>query len=285
MKPYLTGLIVAAVPALVALACNNSTTFDDANQAPGSAESLAEDELPAFIAEAQCDQQLSCDCYLEAGPVGEDPAAWTRNQCIENRKLELSHWQGRQHAEGLSYDGACALRKLAVAQSWACGDLLDAQEIGLAERDCGTRCRVYHGDKQVGETCDSEIDDCAQGLACRYDSASIGLDGQALNRCMNVCGGEGARCLNDECAPGLYCRYDYQGSDGSRCARMPQEGDTCSEYDYACAASLCTAGVCVGYAEDGAACDATTLPCGGNCVDNVCEPGPAHICSWDLRWP
>src|SRR5262245_13643625 len=81
MKPYLTGLIVAVVPALVGLACNNNATVDG-NTAAGSAESLAEDELPAFIAEAQCDQQLSCDCYLEAGPVGEDPAAWTRNQCI-----------------------------------------------------------------------------------------------------------------------------------------------------------------------------------------------------------
>ena len=109
MNSNLVRLVLG--PALVALACNNSATVDDANQRnQGSGESLSEDELAAFVAEAQCDQQMSCDCYLEAGPVGESDDADLRS-AIEEFQCDT----------GLPVTGACddatAARHIATSGS------------------------------------------------------------------------------------------------------------------------------------------------------------------------
>ena len=271
MKFWFTGIVALAA------ACN-STTVEDSNEAPA----IEESALPQYVAEAQCEQQMSCDCYVEVGPVGEDPAEYTHDKCIENRVLELTHWQGRMRGNGLRYDSDCAARKLAMAQQWGCGDSVAAAEIELARRDCALRCRVYHGDVPADGVCDPTVDDCAQGLVCmmqEYDP----ITGEPEYRCVSRCLGEGMPCLQGECAPGLFCRYSYVDESG-RCEPIPVEGQSCVDSGCGLSTYCNEVNVCTAVLEDGAACD-FSVPCRWNCVDNVCEPGPAQVCSWDLRNP
>jgi len=267
MRSYRAGMVVVALAA----ACN-STTVEDSNEGPA----IEESALAQLVAEAQCDQQMSCDCYVEAGPVGEDPVEYTHDKCIENRVLELTYWQGLLRGHGLRYDSDCAARKLASAQSWGCGD---AVEVAAIEHDCALRCRVYHGDVAQGGECDPEVDDCSQGLTCRpseYDPVT----GIPEFRCVSTCVDNGALCSAGDCAPGLYCGNATDGN--SRCLPMASEGESCAATPCGGASYCNDALVCAAVLENGATCD-FTVPCHWNCVDSVCEPGPAQICSWDLR--
>ena len=267
MRTFRAGTAVVALAA----ACN-TTTVDDPNQTPA----IEESGLPQFVAEVQCEQQMSCDCYVESGPVGEDPAKYTHDKCIENRVLELTHWQGRMRGNGFRYDSECAARKLAFAQAWGCGDDVDVAKI---EQDCALRCRVYHGDVPEGGKCDPEIDDCGQGLTCR-SSTYDPVTGMADFQCVSMCVGSGTLCSAGDCGPGLYCGGAYNGS--SRCEPLAAVGESCAAAPCAAASYCNDVLVCATFLDDGAACDFSEL-CRWNCVDNVCESGPAQICNWDLR--
>lgn len=271
---------------LLALACSGSED--------GAVLRISEDDVASEVAARVCDQQLSCDCYVLASPVGEDPKAYTRARCLENRQLELEHWQAFMTGIGFHYDAECLALKLGQAESWSCSDWADVTDLAL-EESCASRCRVYHGGVPAGEECSLDpFDDCAQGLRCRHqpnESAEPYAD--PVYRCEPTCGGIGTTCrgYGDECAPGLYCSIDYQEYQpdpvGS-CQPLPTEGQDCGTY-YTCAGSLSCSYQeesdsyrCVPLIEDGEACD-PAVPCRGGCIAGTCEPGAPSICGWDAR--
>ncbi len=276
------GLALAPL-LLAAHACSSS----------GTASSIDEADFPTEVASRLCAQQLSCDCYPLAGPVGEDPAAYTRSQCLENRRLELEHWQALMTDLGFHYDGACLAHKLSEAQWWGCGDAADVADLVHAQR-CASRCRVYHGDVAAGEPCSLEpFDDCTQGFHCRPQPDETTTDPyDTVMRCVPVCGSDGSSCRTaDACAPGLFCRPDGEPSDpgtDATCRPAPGEGEDCSTY-YTCAGSLACSYQpdsdsyrCTALVEDGQPCD-PNVGCRGTCNAGTCTPGTPQICSWDAR--
>jgi hypothetical protein len=247
----------------------------------GGPAAIAEDEVAAYVAEQQCDQQLDCSCYLETGPVGEDAAEHTRNACIENRRLEIEHWQ-KQRA-GLTFDASCLASRLAAAKAWACDDEDDVAVLTAESDSCDTRCRIYHGHKTEGLECDNTFDDCAQGLKCSYWGSGSSYV------CRPACEAAGAACDYDgQCGPGLFCRYDfepYPSSGTESCQPLPKVGESCEDSYECVAGARCdfASDTCVDPIADGQACD-PNIPCAGVCRGDVCEASTPSICGWDLRY-
>lgn len=272
----------AFVFAALGLVAACSTVSDDADV---FGTPISESDVASLVAELQCDLQRSCDCYVPAAPVGEDPVEYTHQQCLTNRTLEINHWQGVMQEAGLRFDATCLDAKLASAQQWACGDASDVLDLTLAQNGCGSDCRVYRGRQRHGELCAIDpYDNCAQSLRCQYVETTEWAGDEY--RCVSTCGAVGDVCEVDECGPGLFCRYpdDFLGEGSGTCQPLPRVGEYCTGY-YRCAGAAVCDGVteiCIAFIENGEPC----LPgqtCRGLCVAGVCEQGAPQICSWDVR--
>jgi hypothetical protein len=275
-----TGWLLAA---LVVAACNGSGF--DALDGVGIGR-IAESEWIDMVVEAQCQQQMSCDCYLLAAPEGQDPYAFQLAQCQQHRRAELEHHAEQMKALGMRYDGNCAANRLAAASSWGCADEPHVARDAGSYRVPENECRVYYGDVAEGELCDtSPYDSCGWGLVCTYESYDSfdGLD--HARRCRRAFGaGLGDECADWRvCAEGMYCSGD------GYCKAYPEIGQSC--YEGTCApGSGCDysgngGGVCRELSADGATCN-TTVGCLGVCgANNTCEMGSPAICRFDPRYP
>lgn len=270
-----TGWILMAALA-APLACGPSDVTIDEPQLPEA--ELAEAELAVRFAEAMCEQRIACGCYDPlSGPVGEDPEAATRAQCVESRRLEIEHWQ-QEKVAGLRYDGACAQRQLHEMRSWGCADRghLDLAAAAAGTSLCAEPCRIYTGTGARGASCDGG---CGQGLRCigRFDEQSW----EYVYRCGDPCLDGGETCGTRVCGLDQVCRF----SDAT-CQPLPAEGEPCP--DYACAwPSTCVPDAtdtwrCVAGGDDGAICSEVPF-CIGTCVDGTCGPGTPRVCAWDPR--
>lgn len=242
----------------------------------GERPTIPESEMALRVAESLCDQRLACDCYPLSGPVGEDPEAATRAQCIESRRLEIEHWQTQMNPS-LVYDGACLEARLEAMQSWGCDDFNRAwSSSGLG---CEVGCRIYHGTRTRGEACaDDGGDDCAQGLMCRQEIDPTTYESLG-HRCIDPCVDGWIPCGQTLCS-------SAEGCTGAGCVPLPEIGESCDQH-YSCEwPAVCDtsdgAPICAALGEDGAAC-AEVPGCLGSCVDGLCAPGRAHVCDWDPR--
>ena len=278
----LAATVLLACP-LAAAACSGNGSFDVAGPQGGVAESAWIDA----VVEAECNQQMDCDCYVLAAPEGQDPTSYQLAQCKANRRAELENHVDQMKALGMHYDGGCVQTKLDALSRWGCADMGRAAVADGSYRSQANQCRVYYGEVAEGELCDiSPYDNCGWGLACTqvsYDTVN-GYDYE--RRCQRVLSkSEGQACDDDSnCAVGLLC------SQQQVCRPMAKVGDVCS--DSRCApggtcvydASLPT---CQPLLADGESCDYSgSSVCFGYCnIDQVCEPSNPVVCSMDFRRP
>lgn len=260
-----------------------ATGCNGGEQEAAEAAVIAEQDAARIVAEQLCAQRMECDCVDPTGPAGEDPEAYTRARCIENRMLEVEHWQQQAMDLGLRYDGACLARKLARTASIGCSDSDRSSARIFAEPSCDIACMVYVGDLELGEECTpGGAASCSQGLRCAYNETSSGLRGPSY-RCVSDCNGEGSQCLNGGgCAPWLVC------GNGGYCQRAPVLGESCDSYQCQPGAQCDYDFVptCVALLEDGEACNFNSSPqCRGTCENGVCVPGRAVVCDIDVRDP
>ncbi len=200
---------------------------------------------------ALCERAEPCRCAAEQDS----------EECLEVRG---ERWDARlayARDEGLIYDSSCIDTIIADVEAIGCGDAIDEDE-----HLCTSFCAVFHGSRQLGESCeshDASTSDCAQGTTC--------LEGTCVPPCEALRGlarGEVCRDENgnqfDECAANLRCDWDSRA-----CIRLPDLGEACRETDCA----------------EGAYCDWDRNRCvarsqeGQSCRNSECALGLQ--CDWD----
>jgi hypothetical protein len=274
MRASRAGIGWLFVTALVGFACDSGGE-DVRFGEPNAVMFIPESDVPAVLAKAQCDAQMACECLTLTGPVGEDPEAYTRAQCIEHRELELAFWQEGAAYNDLVFDSACLARKLERLNDLGCGGFTEAALLDEGAT-CQDSCRVYHGDLKRGDPCvDFEVDRCGQGLRCVYDYDYT--TDQSNSTCQPSCVPEGANCEQAWCEPGTVCSQYF-------CTRAPQVGQAC--LDWACdVGAMCDpqTEICVALTPTGASCTDPDFGCPYGCIDGTCDGGPPTVCYWDFR--
>lgn len=262
-----------AVLGLMACGSDEAPTFEEG----GLPADIAEEDVPRVLAQAQCELQMECDCLTEAGPVGEDPAEYALEQCMDHRRLELEFWQKGAQFHELTFDATCLARRFDVMTQLGCGDQSSLFAM-KTHGSCADACRIYHGDLPLGADCDlgEGVDRCDQGLFCdwSWDQTLQDYSGTCHRRCV----GEGQSCdYNGRCATGLWC------NENAICTPLPTVGQACP--DYSCFDATCNPNTftCEAIAEPGQACSVESATCYYGCVDGVCQAGPPQVCNWDFR--
>ena len=223
---------------------------------------------PVTMAHLVCDTEATC-CG-NATPESQDNISLA-GDCYDELEWSFRHEAELAGEYGLQADPSC------FAQLGECGTPLDERAL-----ECQAPCKLYYGDKTVGETCGIDglrlVDNCAQGLVCEHfviSSEPCGPGGfqtcdEGELRCVDPCAGDGESCDHWgaawQCAPDEYCDAPW--------------GD-----DYA-------QGSCLPRAELGAACDAEYSSC---VPEGFCDPaapdGPTCVvtradgeaCAYDLE--
>lgn len=212
------------------------------------------EELRSLI-DTHCERVQACRC--------ETPI--TAESCDEeitdrwNRRVRLGD------ARGLQYDAECFSTIVADLERDAC------YTPGGSNPLCASFCAVYHGDKQLEESCeavDELVSDCAQGLLCH--------EGTCVEPC-TVLGGrqQGEPCVDpelgtgffDDCAQGLACSWET-----GTCIPLATEGQSCA--DTQCSEDLyCNwqSGTCVRGLAEGEICD--DAECAADLYCAWTEPG------------
>ncbi|MEM7153991.1 MAG: hypothetical protein AAF799_14165 [Myxococcota bacterium] len=217
-------------------------------------------------------------CQAErGGPAPEDLVDLIANHCttVETCRCEgdlvatrcdedlTDRWNTRIRAgeeRELQYDAECFDQLTADVDRYGCA--YSGGESPL----CGRFCAVYHGDKQLGSSCegvDSLVSDCAQGLVCSegtcVDPCAV-LGGRLLDEpCRDPSGGS----VYDDCAAGLFCDRDL-----FPCQPLAELGQPCRSTNGACADGLsCNwdSDVCVTAAAAGESCDNVECAQGLDC--------------------
>ncbi len=216
--------------------------------------SVPEEELPATIAETVCNQQADCEC----------PNALAVDQCKTLVESAYKKYLTSPSPE-LVYDAGCAGQSVDQISDLGCGAVKDLVET----TECNV-CKIYHGDKKVGEACqdyeDSLYDNCDQGLVC------------ADKKCVDFCSpaGEGEECLSRPCIEGYVCVLSLD-SGTSSCEVAAGLGESCEntscvtdlmcDFDTStCVERPALGEHCQGSCQDGSYCDASS----DNVDDWVC---------------
>lgn len=196
------------------------------------------------LAQSLCTQADECGCAgssFAAGCLGVESDLWrARVQVAHERDLE--------------FDRECVDSIAEQAEAMAC----EKARAGSGH-PCHDYCAVFHGDKEVGESCrrfDDLVSNCDQGLVCakgRCTEPCEVLSGAQLGA---LCSASGTEIV--ECADGLWCHPDY-----GRCVLPPAPGSPCPD---------------VGCGDD-AYCEWETNTCrprpgaGQSCYDQPCAEG------------
>ena len=200
-----------------------------------------------------CDQVAACSCEL-----GNVPSTCEAD-LTERWELRLRLGEEQE----LTYDPECFDSIAADIQSQGCGWIVDG-----SNRVCDRFCAIYHGDRALGDSCDSAdplVSDCEQGLLCDR--------GTCVTPCSELSGRiQGEQCSNqelgvgifDDCASGLFCSWET-----GRCELASGEGQICDN----------------GQCGDGLWCDrgqdicVPTLAEGQSCINHE-ECSGDMLCRW-----
>lgn len=242
-KTLLVGGI-ALVGAFAMVAC-------EASEIPDVALEDAEAELRAAV----CDQVIDCECrgvrYVDTEQCHQE---------VSSLITELN-----EHVGTLEYDPSCMGRLITLYSSMGCSD--EAPDIDFDHLPC----RLLHGDKQVGASCDdinSLSSDCAPGLYCRGRFCSEIEPAEPQRKIVGV----GQSCDFDWCDRDLYC------DEASVCQLLPTVGEPCHSGD--CRDARCQlqddeqTRLCVPLTADGEQCNGHSQCASGNCPAGFCLPIP-----------
>lgn len=207
------------------------------------------------LIEAHCTSSQECDCSVTIAQAGCEPT------------LEAD-WRARLQAgadRSLTYDEECFDTIEAGIDDASCAWPPDDDR-----HPCHDHCQVFHGDRELGESCkrfDDLVSNCAQGLLCDGDrcvSPCERLTGLAIGE---ICRDPITFEDLDRCADGLTCI----GETG-RCAQAPAAGE-------ACLGGQCdTDSYCDYYTGPGEVCRAR-VAAGSNCENAECQAG--LFCSYN----
>ncbi|MEM7156789.1 MAG: Dickkopf N-terminal cysteine-rich domain-containing protein [Myxococcota bacterium] len=162
-----------------------------------------------------CEQVAACSCEFGTTPSSCD----TELSDLWEHRLRLGDEQE------LTYDAECFDSIAADIQQQGCGWIVDG-----SARVCDRFCAIYHGERALGDSCesfDALVSDCEQGLLCSA--------GNCVTPCSSLGGrAQGETCSNtelgigffDDCADGLYCSFDT-----GRCQTASTEGQFCGISD------------------------------------------------------
>ncbi len=213
---------------------------------------IPEAEFAERYAATICQQKSDCGCEVDFNCALEFVDGF---ELIRKDGANLS----------LTYDGACAARKLAgLVQSRGC---LDASAIDLAP-SCSLNCLVYRGDVLDGGACTSPpvlltslfADKCADPDHCAQDVCTPPLKMVA----------DGQPCLSPLANCGASSACDYAGS--KLCEPLRGAGESCTG-NGVCRGELYCAGdgTCTARGAAGAACADDEQCASRRCSDSQCE--------------
>lgn len=244
---------------------------------------VSADEAPATYADVFCGQADACGCF--------DGVAGAEDACKAQLEPQMQQLIDMGKAAGLTYDGNCVGTWLDLLSSLGCRTEWGEADLGGFADDCVGLCKVFHGDRGVGEPCGDAAtvgwgDECAQGLMC------VG------ERCADPCArvGEGGDCTATNCEIGLYCEYEWDVETeemSGTCVRAAQQGEDCTEKrcgdDLECDFETMTCApapplpavgeACMGSCQETAYCDTTDIdPANWVCV---AKKGDGEACEND----
>jgi hypothetical protein len=212
-----------------------------------------EGSAPNAIATTACRWYFECDCDSATDEFTSE----------ENCRLGIaSDVQGiidEANERDLTYQGACVESIVGFFNDVQCAPLVDfltRPELPAAFDEL-TRCKMYVGDREPGQSCQGLSnpfygDDCVRDARCDT----------GVCRAIEVRKGPGESCAaaQDECEIGLVC-MDINGGQDTKCEALPSAGATCKG-----TADLCDFDT---YCDQGSK-TCTTLPGPGS----ECAPSP-----------
>lgn len=252
---------------------------------------VALDDAEEVLRGALCERVTRCQCER-----------WSAYSSVEECEEDLGEAFARlyEHEATLAYDAACMGGYVQQLDDLGCSPVYTEPEA------CQRPCLLMHGELQVDEPCElygSWISDCAQGLVC------VGV-------CVDPCAddstphaGLGDDCFERPCAEGLVCNFETEA-----CEALPEVGQECVQGECAgdafcdaedpldpmstrrcfalrsleascrghqqCDSGYCPAGICERLPREGDSCAGTGACSPGlDCVEDICVPGDAVLCS------
>ncbi len=200
--------------------------------------------------QVHCERVSACGCGGDVQPQG----------CGD----ELSErWSARMRNAtrmNLTYDAECFEGLSPIIEDYRC------YWPGGTNPLCVDFCAVYHGDKLLGEECesfDTLVSDCAQGLMCHQGACAEPCPALSGRQLGEQCGNEGE--AYDDCAQGLSCDWQI-----GRCVTLPEVGELCNGGSDSCGPGLVCSwqtGLC-----------AAAATSGQSCQDTECDDG--LYCDW-----
>lgn len=260
-----------------------------------SEDRITEADFPASYAAALCDKYAECSCS----------PSMDLDACRADEEADVMTTRVAPASSGLRYDPYCGTRSVHAIADFGCETLDEVIAAARGDDDCDP-CKLYVGDRRVGESCTvhGPADDCVRGAAC--------VDGSCVDVCAPVPLGE--PCLQRRCEPDLICEVDLDTEGNivrSACVREAALGEPCID-DATCSQQLtcdletevcrmlpfvgepCTFSCAEGWCEQtgtGATCRAAQAngeactfdeQCEGDCdlALGVCISAQALACGW-----
>jgi len=231
------------------------TTGVDVDPCDPALPPLPEAEWAERFATAICEQKSACGCEVDFSCALDYVAGFAS---IREDGANI----------GLTYDGACAARKLAgLVQARGC-DMASAIELSPA---CALDCLVYRGPVPIAGACELPpqlltaffADTCAAPGACSGTTCEPPLATVA----------DGQPCVTPlaRCEPGSACDY----ADSRTCEAQVGAGQSCVGASVCGPRFHCAAGTCVDRLAGGEPCD---LP--GQCASLRCNDGTCADWVW-----
>lgn len=248
------------------------------------------DDAYEVLRGALCERASRCQCDRWSAYDSVDECEEDVGEAVDRlRDLEVS----------MSYDPSCMGRYVDQLDELGCSPVFEEPEA------CVRPCLLMHGDLLEGEPCfvySSWVSDCAQGLQCQGECvdpcreqdppvraglgescAQIGCDDDLRCGESQVCEAlpvAGQECTG-RCAEGLFCEAEDPIDPMSimRCF-APRGLDAPCRGHAQCDSGYCPAGACALLPREGESCaDARACAVGLDCIDDVCGPADAVLCS------
>lgn len=293
-------LTAAATIGLVTPSCDSS-----GGSSSNGPSTIPEDQAAATYAKKYCQQLYACGC---TGLTYANEAT-----CVSIVTTEAEEeYMAPAKATGLTYDGACMGKVIALYDTQGCKTFTELMPLGDDAFCPG--CSPYYGTVALGGACTESgegVDNCAKGLACdegkcgpicgkdfpQLSEGDTCLDEQ--NDFLGDCG-EGFTCLwsskkslkipalGEPCPDGVCGEYafcDMTEPTAPKCAAAPAIGQPCPQFQCAAGAFCDTTDVanaiCSARFDNGTACkEGEGYKCkSGYCgEDGKCAPEPPFVC-------
>lgn len=234
------------------------------------------EDAPEAVAQALCRWYFECGCDEENDRFTSE--ADCRLEIAGDVQSDID--EGQQ--QGLTYQPGCVQAVLDFFETVQCASAVDLyleEDLARASEDL-TSCKLFHGDREAGESCtelqDTNSDDCLADLDCENGVCTVPD--------VRKKAGEACNDMDALCEAGLVC-MDINGGTDRKCEDLPEAGEVCKgtgnlcHLDYYCEQSSKTCRSLPGPGKECAAspnvlqqrCNAEGV-C--NTDTNMCDPVP-----------